>query len=822
MIDFHRSLRSLLPVLMSLGSVGPTTAQIFPFTSGPIPMCDTTTFTANVSGVGQLIIPDGYTSGSYLESLLMNITTDHPQTLHISLTSPQGTTIVLSAFNGIGGQNYTNTEFNYYAWTLITAGSAPFTGQFQPQGGSFDAFAWQNADGPWVITIVDTACANGGTGPGGNWTPGWFNGGVGSGAFSFGYSIGPPPFYDYDLGSQTAVLCPGGGSLDIITDFASAAGVAGGWFGAVDQNTGYSVADPYAVTQAGGYFVDYFDGYTYYHGTFTVIAGTGQALGPDQVVDQCGTVAPVVLPDLFNLAGLNAEWSHNGQPITAAEASSATASGTYQLVVGSSTTCPDTAYVTLNVDPGPTLGADEYVNICAGGTADLSGMYDTAGLLTTWSLAGVPVSDPSAVNSSGMYILVGTNVAGCSDTAAVQVAISPAPVLGPDQSLTRCAGETVNLQALYYTGTESTAWTLNGASVAAPHAVNMAGTYVLIVTTAAGCTDTAAVDLQFNPAPVLGNDQAVVICAGESFDLNTLFNTTGLAAVWTFGPAPVDAPTAVQAPGNYQLVVTNASDCSDMVLVNLTVNAPPSLGPDQVLNICPWQSVDLTTAFPVPGTGVTYTLNGQAVPDPVSVTGAGTYTITAVDADGCVDEAMATVVPVECICAADFVEDAPCVQEPVQFTLQADSTVLAAHWNFHGVAGNADGQDPVVRFSEAGKVRVTLHATLSCGEVTVERIITVPDCSDSCGLFFPSAYTPNADGVNDGWTWHGECLPEDYSMRVFDRWGAVVFSSTDPFKAWDGTADGKELPYGVYAYRVAYRLLYQDAKEEAGSITLIR
>ncbi|MEO5585361.1 MAG: gliding motility-associated C-terminal domain-containing protein [Flavobacteriales bacterium] len=809
-------------MLLSLILLSPSSAQgVFPFTSGPIPLCDTTTFTANVNGIGYLIDPDYSYSGAYLDALLMNITTDHPQTLQVWLTSPYGTTLLLSAFNGAGGQNYTNTQFYRGAYNSITTGVAPFTGQFQPQGGSLNAFVGEIADGTWVITVVDTSCANGGTGPGGNWIPGWFDGSAGGGAFAFGFNSGSPNYYDYDLGSQSAMLCPGG-SVDIMTYFANLPNGPGPVLTAYETWSGTLVTDPYAVTQAGDYSLDYFDGYNYYHGIFNVIDGAGLTLGPDQVVDQCAMSTPVALPGLFNLAGLNAAWSFNGQPITDAEASSVTTSGVYQLVAGSNAGCADTALVTVTMHPAPALGADQFVSICPGGTADLSGVYDTTGLLTMWTFAGAPVIDPSAIGSAGLYTLVATNANGCSDTAAVQVAVSPGPSLGPDQSLSRCAGETVDLHTLYSTGTGNTAWTLNGAAVASPNAVTAAGSYMLIVTTAAGCTDTATVNLQFNASPALGSDQTVTICAGESYDLGTAFNTAGLTAVWTLGTAPVNNPSAVLTSGNYQLVATNALNCSDMAMVNLWVNTPPSLGPDQLLNICPWQVVDLTTAFPVSGTSVTYTLDGQAVPDPTNVTEAGSYTIVSVDAIGCSDEAIATVVPVECLCVADFSEDAHCLQEPVRFTLHADSTVLAAHWDFHGTAQNINGQDPVVRFNEPGRMQVTLQATLSCGVVTVEHIVNVPDCSDSCALFIPSAYTPNGDGANDGWTWQGDCQPKDYSMTVFDRWGSVVFTSTDPYKAWDGTMNGKELPYGVYAYRVAYRLLYQDAKEQVGSITLIR
>lgn len=974
MLFARYSLRSLLPLLFFLGLVSPSAAQTFPFTSGPIPMCDTSTFTANVSGVGTLIIPDGFSAGYYIQSLMMNITTDHPQTLQVSLTSPAGTTLLLSAFNGAGGQNYTNTEFNYWSWTSITTGSAPFTGQFQPQGGSFDVFAWENADGPWVITVVDTACANGGTGPGGNWTPGWFDGGAGGGAFAFGFdSGGTGNTCTVDMGTASGSLCYPGETVNIMDYFQTTWGDPEGI-----SLTASFVDPPYDVGSEGEYYIEG-QGYSmwgemcYYYGTFYVIQSAPAALGPDTVIDQCAsTAAPVMLPYLFDWGYSSLSWTLDGQPIANSQAFNATEPGVYRLVATPNSGClADTAYVTLNVHPDPALGADQLVSICSGGTADLSALFDTTGLSAAWTFSGAPVSDPTAamdtgmytlvatspggcsdtanvtlmvanappslgadqtvvvcensdidltglfatpgmtqewtmgglavqdptavsaagtyqlvastasacadtalvtvsvnaapdlgsdssaaiceggtadltglfstaslttawylnglavtasnaVNSAGLYTLVATNTNGCSDTVAVQLTVAPTPELGPDQSLARCAGETVDLPALYPVATGSAAWTLNGAAVADPGAVGVTGSYLLVVTSAAGCSDTAAVNLQFNATPTLGADQAVTICAGESYALGTLFNTAGLTAVWSLGNVPVNDPAAVHTSGNYQLVVTNAFNCSDMAMLNLWVSTPPSLGPDQVLNICPWQIVDLTAAFPVSGTSVTYTLNGQAVPDPTNVTEAGMYTITSVDATGCSDEAMATVIPVECLCEADFVEDAHCLQEPVRFIVHADSTVLAAHWDFHGAAQNVSAQDAVVRFNEAGRMQVTLHATLSCGEVTVDRIVSVPDCSDSCGLFIPSAYTPNGDGVNDGWSWQGECVPEDYSMTVFDRWGSVVFSSTDPYKAWDGTANGKELTPGVYAFRVSYRLLYQDAKEEVGTITLIR
>ena len=265
---------------------------------------------------------------------------------------------MLSAFNGAGGQNYTSTQFTRTALNPITSGTAPFTGTFIPQGGSMDDFAGEMADGTWIVTVVDTSCANGGTGSGGNWTPGWFNGSAGGGAFAFGAAHDDDQTYEMDYGTQTYILCPGG-SVDIMSYYIALG--LGDVFTATDQSTGDQPANPYAVTQAGDYIVQHVElgqySSGYYHGIANVIDGAGIDLGPDQVVDQCGTAIPVALPDLFDLSGLTAAWSLNGQPITAAEAANATDPGVYQLVVGANSGCPSTASVTLNIHPDPALHA---------------------------------------------------------------------------------------------------------------------------------------------------------------------------------------------------------------------------------------------------------------------------------------------------------------------------------------------------------------------------------------------------------------------------------------------------------------------------------
>ena len=308
--------RIALAALLVIGLGGRASAQVtvVPFTSGPIPLCDTSTFTANVTGIGPMYPPGtGWWGAFWMESLTINITSNHPQTLQISLTSPAGTTLLLSAFNGAGGQNYTNTTFSYWTWNpSITTGTAPFTGSWTAQGGPLSVFDYEDADGTWTITVIDTACANGGTGPGGIWTPGWFDGSSGSGGFAFGFDAGPPPCWG-GIPSDQVHLCPGEtfDLLDYYTSFQSQ-------YSYTFQYNWSPVADPSAVSAVGSYQIEAIDPWDgcWYWASFDVYVEPQIALGPDLVVDQCSGTGPVDLASLFPLSGVWQTWSLNGVGIS--------------------------------------------------------------------------------------------------------------------------------------------------------------------------------------------------------------------------------------------------------------------------------------------------------------------------------------------------------------------------------------------------------------------------------------------------------------------------------------------------------------------------
>ncbi len=220
-------------------------------------------------------------------------------------------------------------------------------------------------------------------------------------------------------------------------------------------------------------------------------------LGADKAAAVCSP-GTINLTTQFTTAGLTTNWTLDGNPVANPAAVSAT--GLYQLIAINNSGCADTATVNVTINPKPNLGADQALGICApSSVANLTTVFNTAGLTTSWTLGGNPVANPAAVTTPGVYQLIATTAAGCADTATVTVTNNIKPNLGADKAVEKCTTSTTDLTTVFNTAGLTTSWTLGGNAVTNPAAVSIAGNYQLIATTAAGCSDTATVTVTDNP-----------------------------------------------------------------------------------------------------------------------------------------------------------------------------------------------------------------------------------------------------------------------------------------------------------------------------------
>jgi len=99
---------------------------------------------------------------------------------------------------------------------------------------------------------------------------------------------------------------------------------------------------------------------------------------------------------------------------------------------------------------------------------------------------------------------------------------------------------------------------------------------------------------------------------------------------------------------------------------------------------------------------------------------------------------------------------------------------------------------------------------------------------DVCVQRYPSAFSPNGDGSNDTYSpFYINCEIEGFAMKVFNRWGRLVFESTDVDYKWEGNdVSGEVLPMGVYVMMVEFEFRNEDGEMEPRvdqrNITLVR
>ncbi len=85
---------------------------------------------------------------------------------------------------------------------------------------------------------------------------------------------------------------------------------------------------------------------------------------------------------------------------------------------------------------------------------------------------------------------------------------------------------------------------------------------------------------------------------------------------------------------------------------------------------------------------------------------------------------------------------------------------------------------------------------------TVENAVNDPNKF----IFVPDAFSPNADSNNESLKGYFGKEVLDYQFRVFDRWGNLVFNSTNPEEGWDGSKKGQKLSTGVYIWQMMVRM----------------
>ena len=107
------------------------------------------------------------------------------------------------------------------------------------------------------------------------------------------------------------------------------------------------------------------------------------------------------------------------------------------------------------------------------------------------------------------------------------------------------------------------------------------------------------------------------------------------------------------------------------------------------------------------------------------------------------------------------------------------------------------------------------------GGSTTSTETSVTETKEEKELFIPEIFSPNNDLVNDIFYIRGKGI-SGILLRIYDRWGEMIFESTNINEGWDGRFKGKLMNSGVYVYQREGVFFDGEEINKKGDITLVR
>lgn len=404
---------------------------------------------------------------------------------------------------------------------------------------------------------------------------------------------------------------------------------------------------------------------------------------------------------------------------------------------------------------------------------------------------------------------VSLTVSGCLEVSSktAQITVNGAPiaelpdnVLSCANSYTLNAGNAVGATYLWSTGANTPSITVNSDGIY----------WVEISANSCVVRDTVDVNLGNSNATSIWADAQQNICATQT-QLNNN-GLEGIAYAWSSGETTNSID--ITQSGTYSLSITQADGCilSDEITINLSDPINVSVGNDTT--ICNGNTLAIIAITSNNNANNNYLWSSGATTQQITAAQSGTYSIT-VSNSICTarDSLTLTINPPLTV---DFGTLPTNICTVTGETVLLNATIANAQ-TYTWLPDN--GNNPTLNVSAPGTYSVTVTDNTGC---TASDTATF---GNTCQAVFalPTAFSPNGDNINE--TFMPTALfVRTYTLKVFDRWGNLVFTSDQgDTSGWRGKNDkDRDMPLGVYIWVATYTDENDVAYDLKGNVTLIR
>ncbi|MES2588195.1 MAG: choice-of-anchor J domain-containing protein [Bacteroidota bacterium] len=516
--------------------------------------------------------------------------------------------------------------------------------------------------------------------------------------------------------------------------------------------------------------------------------------------------------------------------------------------------CIQTAIFDFEIIETPVIAAISDINECHGTvipTIDISALSTfpidwtndntTTGIVNVSGSGDIPsfiANNPTLGGGTRTSIITLNSINnGCpSNTETFDVVVNANPIVNAGANTTICEGTPLTLTA---TGTPTTNFSWDQGVVQGVAFTPTNGTYIY---TATGdltigtltCTTLDQVTITVNVTPDVNAGVDAVACEFSQF---LLTGSGASTMVWNNGVVD-NVPFVPFISGDYIVTGTNSFGCSDKDTMVLTIESLPI------------PSFTQSVPMGCSPSGVTFTGNSTnlsvftisdgtvlpAIPPLNSVihtfTNVGVYDVTLMEtsSNGCIGS---TTVPGAFVLNPDPVSSFEVstsivnMIDPTAFFTNNSVGAILYEWNFGDNSGPAFEEELPHAFPSdvPGEFTISLIAEtqFGCKDTSYAQIIV----EESLLFYIPNSFTPNGDEFNNKFqpVFYSGLDPQVFNMKVFNRFGQLIFESNDASLGWDGDygAGNGIAEAGVYTFKMEFSTSTKDEKKlVVGSLILIR
>lgn len=431
------------------------------------------------------------------------------------------------------------------------------------------------------------------------------------------------------------------------------------------------------------------------------------------------------------------------------------------------------------------------------------------------------------------FTLSSTTNFGCNRIDTVIITVLPKPFLNIDDSISYCFGESYQIQldsSLNYTWQPTIG--LSCSQCSNPLITNNTNQiYTVSYVANNGCSFTDTIQLNVLSLPELDLGVSRKICKGDIVNI-TAEAPTATSILWSPSQGLNTTNTKiVQASPNADIVyiatVSDAKGCvnSDSILVEVINEVQIHL--DSLFNICIGEMITIIPSILAASDAhIQYSWlpenrfnNPNAESQTIMPRNAESYQLI-VSSGSCIPDTQSFFVnvyqgPSVFITAPEYVIAGQ------NFEVSAEA-IGASIYNWQYDENNLLGYESSIIAQIFQPTTFTVNVTdeNNCSATQFRIVKVIDNCGDN--IFIPNAFTPNGDEINDKLCIRSLELEGIKIFRIFNRWGELVFETTDLNHCWDGYYKGKIVNPDVYVYYAEGICTNGQNKLIKGNVTVLR